>query len=246
MKKKRWMILGLVLFVILILLSFLLFLKKDKEDYYKIDSRVEEVKTKTVGNANTYGWIKVQGTNIDLPIIRPTRQVEEDATLNYAWYASLYKEGENRKVIYGHNILNISSDPVIADPNGFRFEALMSFTDYEFAQNNLYIQLTENNEDKLYKIYAVGFDSARVELGESYPERRVEAYIKNVKEKSIYDYEVDVEKEDELISVITCTRYFGDKRKTQFRVDARRVRKNEEINQYRVATTLNYDIMKEE
>ena len=66
-------------------------------------------------------------------------------------------------------------------------------------------------------------------------------YIKEAKEDSIYDYDVDVNSSDEIISLITCTRYFGLNGKTQFRVDARKLRENEKIEKYSVSTNQNYD-----
>ena len=60
----------------------------------------------------------------------------------------------------------------------------------------------------------------------------------------IYNYDIDVNSKDKIISLITCTRYFGLYGKTQFRVDARMVRENEKIVKYKIETNQNYDIIK--
>lgn len=245
-RRKRHLLIGMTLLGI-VLLSFLFLFPKNKTNAscFEIDSRIEKVKTTTVLNNKALGWVRVSGTNIDIPIINKLSDEEDDATLNYAWYSTNYIEGENRKVIYGHNIQNVSRDPLIAYPSHFKFEQLMSFTDYNFASRNLYIQVTENNEDKLYKIYAVSFRSIFSDFGGSLSEE-VDTYIENAKRISIYDYDVDIDREDELISLITCTRFYGNGDKTQFVVDARRVRENEKNCKYFVETNTNYDIMKEE
>jgi len=243
----------MIILVLLSLLLFLVFLGKkiflDKEevekgDYYKIESRVEDIQNTSIYDADVLGWIKVQGTNIDIPILDVNDDVATDNKLNYAWLSKFYFEGDNRKVIYGHNIRNVGSEPLIVDPTHTRFEQLPSFTDYDFAKENLYIQLTEDGKDKLYKIYAVGFYGVDEELGDSYLKENLDKYLKSAKENSLYEYDVDVNSSDEVISLVTCTRYFGLQDKTQFRVDARRVRENEKINQYSVATTDFYDIIK--
>lgn len=43
-------------------------------------------------------------------------------------------------------------------------------------------------------------------------------YIRETKKNSLYDFDVEVDSSDHLISLITCTRYFGLNGKTQFRI----------------------------
>ena len=163
---------------------------------------------------------------------------------NYLWTAAEYKEGENRKVIYGHNIRNVSAYPEIGNEDHIRFEQLVSFAYYDFAKKNLYIQYNDGTGDALYKIYAVTFNNEADEVGQSYTKKQTESYIRSTRNESIYNYDVDVTSDDTLIALVTCTRYFGREEKTQFRVDARKVRKNEKIMKYNVETTSNYDIIK--
>lgn len=239
-----------LILLLLLLVFYKLVFKKEldknlvKDNFYTIESRIDNIKNTSIEGTKTLGWLRVQGTNIDLPILELIDEVEDEHKLNYAWLSNFYFEGDNRKVIYGHNIRNVSSNPIILDSSHTRFEQLPSFTDYDFAKDNLYIQLTENGEDKLYKIYAIGFYSYEEDRGDSYITENLDKFIKEAKENSIYDYDVDVDKNDEVISLMTCTRYFGKYEKNQIRIDARRLRKNEKINQYSVATTSFYDIMK--
>lgn len=211
---------------------------------YASESRIEKTSSTKIANATTVGWLMVQGTNIDYPVIKET----EEAYLtgeDYLWQPNNYVEKQNREVIYGHNILNVSSNPLITDPTHSRFEQLMSFVDYDFAKDNLYVQYTKDGKDVLYKIYAVSFDYRENENGDSYEDKNeLTTYINNVRKLSIYDYDVDVNSSDDLISLITCTRYFGLYGKTQFRVDARRVRESEKNVKYSVETNQNYDIIK--
>lgn len=215
-----------------------------KTEYYTIEDRVETAKNTSIANATPIGWVRVQGTNIDYPLVYETTSIYESGD-DYLWTPYVTKEGENRMTIYGHNILNVSSNPLISDPNQKRFEQLMSFTDYDFAKENQYVQITLNGENYLYKIFAVGFVDTDEERGLYTDDSNdMKEYIEQTKENSLYDYDVDVNSSDQIISLITCTRYFGNNEPSQFRVDIRKVRDDEKITKSKVTTTDNYDIIK--
>ena len=240
---KKKMIKNLILLLLLILIIvFSCFVIKNmmNKNYYTVYSRVKQIEEKSTDDAKVIGWIQVQGTNIDYPIIN--YDDIHKVNYEYLWLASQYFEGENRKVIYGHNILNVSNTPLVNEKSHTKFEPLMGFVYDDFAKKNLYINYTYNGEDYVYKIYAVSFQSIDDEIGQSYLNGDMtDNYIKEAKEDSIYDYDVDVNSSDEIISLITCTRYFGLNGKTQFRVDARKLRENEKIEKYSVSTNQNYD-----
>lgn len=240
--KVRFLI---VFFIIVILLIIFIYLFLSKQDVYcKFDSRVSLSEKYQIEDAETIGWIQVQGTNIDYPVIRETTNAYTSG-IDYLWRPNVYETGDNREVIYGHNILNVSSNPLINGEGHTRFEPLMGFVYEDFAKENLYIQYTYQGKDHLYKIYAVSFVSVSEEEGYGISDQQMlQHYIREAKKNSLYDYDVDVSESDHLISLVTCTRYFGLSGKTQFRVDAREVRKNENINQYSVYTNQNYDIIK--
>ena len=247
-KLKIKMFLIVIPFILLFLLillgaKILIDINNSNKIIYSIDSRIDKVNTVLV-NTNITGWVRVQGTNIDYPVVWETQELYESGK-DYLWRPNTYNENYNREVIYGHNILNVSSKPLIVDANHKRFEQLMSFTSYDFAKDNMYIQYTKNNKDTLYKIYAIGFDTIDLEKGASYEDtNEINNYINKVKSNSIYNYDVDVNSKDKVISLITCTRYFGLYGKTQFRIDARMVRENEKIVKYKIETNQNYDIIK--
>jgi hypothetical protein len=61
-----------------------------------------------------------------------------------------------------------------------------------------------------------------------------------MKQDSIYDYDVDVNSDDNIISVITCTRFFGIDDKKDFRIVGRLVRDGEKLNNYSVKRNRKY------
>ena len=56
----------------------------------------------------------------------------------------------------------------------------------------------------------------------------------------INDKILDVNKDDDIISVITCTRFFGIDDRKDFRIVGRLVRDDEKINDYSVKRNRNY------
>lgn len=246
-KKRRLLVLGMILFLILVTTILIVVNHlggtNKKKDYYSVESKYEQIKTTIIEDSETLGWLRVQGTNIDYPIVYETNLVYLGLK-DYTWLSNRYVEGNNRTAIYGHNIKNVSSKPLITDENHVRFEQLMSFAYHKFAKNNLYIQYSHDGKDELYKIYAVGFYDKNEEQGEYLKtEESVKDYINTVREKSIYDYDIKVDSNDEIISLVTCTRFFGTEEKTTFKVDARKVRDGEKIDKYRVSKNKNYDIL---
>lgn len=249
LNKKRFIfsvslvVLAIVLIIFVIFLIFNSF--KNNKEYEKINlnfsSRINELENFDSGDYYKIGWLQVQGTNIDVPILDSTSG-NTDLYYSFGWRSSTYTTGENREVLLGHNVLNVSNQPMLSNEKLEDFESLMSFSYYSFAKDNLYIQYTKNGKDELYLIYAIGFYDYTYDESESINDsKKIKDYIKDVRKNSIYDYDIDVNSSDILITVKTCTRYFGLNEKQQFIIDARKVRDNEEIVKYSVKTNEIFD-----
>ncbi|MCI8588716.1 MAG: class B sortase [Bacilli bacterium] len=243
-QRRRIIFLLLLIVVIGSVFGFIFFFfKPSKKPYYAPLSKVNQVRTTIVEDSETLGWINVQGTDIDYPVVYETNQVYLGLK-DYLWLSNRYIEGNNRVAIFGHNIKNVSNQPLIAEEGHVRFEQLLSFVYYDFAKENLYVQYTHDGKDELYKIYAAGFYDKTEEQGQFLSDKKeTEEYIKAAQENSIYEYGVSVNSKDSLISLVTCTRFFGSDGKTTFRIDARKVRSGEKINKYSVQKSKNYDIL---
>ena len=201
---------------------------------------------RSADNKNAIGWIKVQGTNIDFPIVYYYDNDVEDPTHNIGWSFSDYKKQEEKMIIYSHNMKNVSSQPLINGKSHQRFEPLMGFIYNSFIDDNKYIQYTVNNKNYLYKIYGVSFqEKDKFDNYEGKVSRKYkEDYIKDVKEKSYFDMNVAVSKNDKLLTLVTCTRFFGADEDYSFVIDAREVRKNEKVRNYKVVEKKNYNKIK--
>lgn len=249
-KLKRIILLLCILIlicIVLLLVSINLKHSNTKEEFVEkeislnFESRVEKLKSLET-DYYKFGWLQVQGTDIDTPILDITSAPNVDnINYSYGWMSSNYNTGENRPVILGHNIVNVSSTPMLPNEDLQNFEEIMAFTYYGFAKDNLYIQYTVGDKDEIYVIYAAGFYDYGYDAAESLSNKKdVNKYIKNVKSNSIYDYDVDVNSDDEIITVKTCTRYFGADTKQQFIIDARKLRENEKTVTHKVETNDNF------
>lgn len=236
---------ALILVVIIVVVASIYFVLQQRRTLappYESQSRSDRV-GEVIENSTSIGWIQVEGTNIDYPIVYMTPRVYQSVK-NYSWIKHRPTEEENRLVIFGHNIKNISSKPLLTEETHARFEQLMSFVYYDFAKDNEYITYTnEDGIDEIYKIFAISFQDEGDEEENAIPKEEVSSYIKKSLEDSIYDYDIEVNDTDTILSLITCTRYFGENEKTQFRIDARKLRENETTEKYIVNKTKNYDII---
>lgn len=198
------------------------------------------------------GWLQVQGTNVDFPVLNyfvpsdenGTTYVSNNDILEYAWRSPNYVTGENRETILGHNIINVSSTPLRDMDELKAFEGLMAFIYEDFAQENLYISYTKGDKEYIYKIYAIGFDNYDVDDSSSFKtDKAVKDYIDRARKNSIYDYDIDVDENDTLLSLKTCTRYFGVNENQEFTIDARLLREDEKVEAYRVKKSDNYKML---
>lgn len=232
----------LVMLVIVICIMLVVVFKP----YYKTKNRVNDISNFTSNNAHEkpIGWLRVQGTNIDFPIFY-YKDVDSigDPEHDLGWSFENNKKLSNRTVVLSHNMKNVSSKPLIANKNHARFEQLMSYIYYEFVKENKYIQYSTNGKNYLFKIYAVYLqEEENIELYNINKKEKKE-YIDNAINNSYYDFDVDINENDKLLSLVTCTRFYGNS-DYSFVVDARQVRKLEIINNYKVTEKSNYKKIK--
>lgn len=245
-KKKNCKASSWVLIVISILVAIILFISllfALKKPIYQVESRgrnIEKSQKKDSDGIKTVGWLRVQGTNIDYPIVYAPGISLDYKTDDFVWTEADYTSLNNIVYISGHNIKNLSTSPLIADQSHTRFEQLMSFVYPDFVEKNQYIQYTISGHDYLYRIYSVYFeDINNLDLYNTtkYSSTEMKKVISNSLEKNIYDMNVDVNENDYFISLNTCTRLLGNK---QLVVNARLVRNNEKITLSKVKKSKEY------
>ena len=250
-KNKRKKAIIKYIIVLFIIGCLLVLIKNNTKPYYQIEDRTKNIKEEKkidLDTIQTIGWVRVQGTNIDHPIINYKENFDnyegEVGKESFAYNLNTDEKLYNKVNIMGHNILNLSKNPKLSRKNYKRFEELMSFIYIDFAKKNKYIEYTIDGNNYLYKIYAVrvydSYDDVETEIEKKYTNNEIKKYADKVKKDSLYEYNVKVEGYDNLISLITCTRFYGTFTESAFVVDARMVREGESIKNYSVKETDNY------
>lgn len=242
MKKNRLFI-GIGIGLILVIIVFRYFLPD-----YKIEDRIKKIdEFRSVEKEKAMAWIRVEKTNIDLPVMYYDLVDDvSDPTYDIAWSYTNDQKLPKKSTIFSHNVLNVSKKPLIGNQNHKRFEQLMAYIYYDFAKENQYIQYTIHNQNYLFKIYGVSF----VKTGDLFYEDsnwtkdELEKYIKKTRKNSYFQYDIEVDSNDKLISLVTCTRFFGPNSNYSFVVDARLLRKNERVKKSRVVEKDNYKEIK--
>ena len=175
--RKKLKIIIMIIIIMVFILSLVCLYRLSKlleKEIYKPSSNVtnieKERKKDDIRYYKTTSWLKVQGTNIDAPIINyyyeeteeESRNSHDDDYINktnYLWNQNGEEKLFNKVNIMGHNILNLSAHPDSGLKNFSRFDDLMSFVYYDFVKENKYIEYTINKKDYIYKIYSVEYNS---------------------------------------------------------------------------------------
>lgn len=168
-------------------------------------------------NPDTVGWIKMEGTEIDYPVM----QTPDDA--NFYLYRNFDKKDSARGSIYAWSAADINepSDNItlfghrMAD--GSMFACLANYERKEAWEKNSLIFFDTLYEYHTYKIFAVFKTSANVGEGFSYhqfvdaaDEEEFNEFVSTCKELAFYDTGITPVYGDKLICLSTCEYTMGN------------------------------------
>lgn len=178
--------------------------KEDGEDDKKYKINFEELKSK---NFDTVAWLKVENTNIEFPVVKAndnsyylTHNFNKEGN-SAGWIFADYKNKFNGKdkniVIYGHNMRDNSM-----------FGSLKNVIKEEWYnnENNKYIILATENEYSIYEVFSV----YQIKKEDYYiktdfnSDKEFEEFFQKVKERSIKDFNIDISKENSILTLSTC------------------------------------------
>lgn len=172
-------------------------------------------------NGDAKLWLTVPGTTIN-EVVMHTGNNEDYLRRNfnkgYALAGSLFLDYRSsveplsqNTIIYGHNLG--SPLGMRDDPDGAKFAQLLKYLDEDFARQNPYIYLTTAEEQYVFQIFAVLYCEAYTKPVEyhhdSYSAGEFQQLIDDLRDRSEYDYAVEVEPSDKIITLSTCTYQFG-------------------------------------
>ena len=176
--------------------------KEDNEEKYVVD--FEKLKEK---NSDIVAWLKVNGTNIETTVVKTTNN-DYYLTHNFnkeynsaGWIFADYKnkvDGTDKNlVIYGHNM---------RDDSMFGSLKWVINEDWYNNEDNKYITLITENETQVYEVFSV----YQIEKEDYYiqtnfnTEKEFNTFAQTIKKRSKKDFNVDVNKEDNILTLSTC------------------------------------------
>ncbi|MCM1335204.1 MAG: class B sortase [Bacteroides sp.] len=209
-------------------------------------------------NNDLIGWIQVDGTPIDFPVLQSddnvyylTRDLNHEETVNGSIFADYKCEFTTRTrpantILYGHNMRT-----------GPSFAKLTTYYPWYSGTASLQQYLTAPTvkfdtiwEEGTYKIFAAMYVNTQEEHGEVFKyykqrtitsEKEFYTYIAKIMDRSVFYTDVDLEYGDELLTLSTCYYPLGNNIDTRFVVFARRVREGEDPEVDTSKAEINYD-----
>lgn len=162
-------------------------------------------------NNDVVGWIRIEGTNIDYPVMQTPQ--DSDYYLHTSFYHEYSNEGciyvrgacdlltpSDNVTIYGHNMLN-----------GSMFRNLHKYKEQSFYEKHKYIQFDTLYERHTYEIIAVFQTSGTYGKGFAYhlfddavDEAAFDSFVATCRELSLYSIETTAHYGDNLITLSTC------------------------------------------
>ena len=166
---------------------------------YKID--FAKLKQK---NSDAIAWIKVNGTDIDFPVVKGTDnsyylthnfdKEKNKAGWIFADYRNKFDGTDKNIIIYGHNM-----------KNGSMFASLKDVIKEEWYnnENNKYIALITENENCKYQVFSV----YQIETEEYCLQTKIsnfKEFVEKIKGRSKKDFNVDIKETDSILTLSTC------------------------------------------
>ncbi|MDR2931532.1 MAG: class B sortase [Oscillospiraceae bacterium] len=212
------------------------------------------IKKYAADNSDVKGWLIVPNTNINKPITFSSRDndyyIYRDIkgtnytgityknyveTANYldcrTVFGDTWRKSSRNTVIYGHNWTNLREPHAIgANNNHIMFGQLPSYTNMEFAKQNPHIYFSTEKNEGIWRVFSVAFVELSTDFNYNQPNPTSEDYealIKELQNRSMFDFGVDVEKTDRILTLSTCTRQYSAGAQQRFIVVARLLRDGE-------------------
>ncbi|QUW24043.1 class B sortase [Sporosarcina sp. Marseille-Q4063] len=185
-----------------------------QETFYNADNSVIEGESNSIRsgfdrllkeNDELVGWITVEGTQIDYPILKADNNVDY---LNRNFYkekniaGSIFMDFRNNvqdpglnTIVYGHRV-----------KDGSMFEQLTKYQDKDFFMNHQTFEfdtLYDSYEAQIFAVYITktDFDYIQTDFAN---DAEYEQLLTGIREKSMYETDIEVNSDDHILTLSTC------------------------------------------
>lgn len=188
-------------------------------------------------NSDVVGYLRIPGTNIDYPVVQGATNntyahldiYKNSSRDGVIWADSDVRASSKNTILYGHNWTNVSSNPAVGRSSDVMFAQLTAYQHASFMQSHPTIQYANANGDATWVVFATLYTT---DLN-SYIYTNVSptSMAKWAKKQTLMcSSSIDIKDSDQILTLSTCTRYFGQFEDQRFVVMARKLRDGERIS----------------
>ena len=173
----------------------------EEKEKYKVDFQTLKEK-----NSDTVGFLKVNGTNIEYTVVKGTNnsyylkhnfnKESNSAGWIFADYKNKVDGTDKNLVIYGHNMRDDSM-----------FGSLKNILndDWHNEEENKYVTFITENDNSIYEVFSV-YQVADEDyyITTDFKDNEFNDFIKTIKSRSKFDFGVDVNENDNILTLSTC------------------------------------------
>lgn len=227
MRKLLYCITIILLIILIVISSYFIYkqLNEEKKQDKIFEELADSIKDNTVHevveseinlqelykqNKDLIGWIKIENTNIDYPVMQtkdnPNYYLRKNFYKQYSYYGTPFIAGEcnlntsENLIIYGHNMLNAKM-----------FGSLENYKNKEYYDSHKIIKFYTLDVKEEYEIFAVFktilyqnntfkyYHNIELDIEEEYMK-----FVNKCNFLSFYNTGVDVKYNDKLITLSTC------------------------------------------
>lgn len=173
----------------------------EEKEKYKVDFQALKDK-----NSDTVGFLKVNGTNIEYTVVKGTNnsyylkhnfnKESNSAGWIFADYKNKVDGTDKNLVIYGHNMRN---DSMLGSLKNILND------DWHNEEENKYVTFITENDNSIYEVFSV-YQVADEDyyITTDFKDNEFNDFIKTIKSRSKFDFGVDVNENDNILTLSTC------------------------------------------
>ena len=157
-------------------------------------------------NSDTVGWIKINNTKVNYPIVQTNNndyylkhafnKTKNSGGWIYADYRVNFKDFGKNTIIYGHNLTNRTM-----------FGSLVETQKPYWYKNkdNQYIKISTPTSNTVWAIFSTyTIEPVTDYLRTNFTKHNYGDFLKTMKSRSIYDFGIEVNEDDKILTLSTC------------------------------------------
>lgn len=204
-------------------------------------------------NNDTIAYLRVPGTNINYAVVQNNQDVNYYTALGYdkqpnrngvLWTnpntnsAGSSAAMSSNTVIYGHNWTNYGTYPRIGSSGDVMFGQLTAYHHLSMAKSYPYFYYSTAAEEMTFKIFACFYTEPQFQYIQT--EGATQSIVSEALLRSRHNFNTDVNGNDKIITLSTCTRAYGATENQRFVVMGRLLRPGETISEVNVVAAPNH------